>query len=222
MDAYGIRKKRALIFDWDGTLFDSMEAKTVSFGEILSDALSSFNPAATPEAMQAFYLAQSGRPRRTIFSKAAQAYGVTLDKASYERMSARLTENNQRHLAGAALFADARAFLNRLCLSDQRIFISSSVPQNELISLVASACPKHIRERLSGVFGSEPGFSKGPQHIDCILEEIGCSTSDALVFGDDIADRELSAAAGLRCILVRRSPIAVEAPPSISSFDEMY
>lgn len=222
MDTYSILKKRALVFDWDGTLFDSMEAKVKSFGEILSDTLSPLNPDATPEAMQAVYRANSGRPRRAIFSTAAKTSGVALDEAVCKRMSERLTDKNRRRLADAALFPDARAFLERLCVGDQRIFISSSVPQDELLGLVASACPEHIKVRLSGVFGSEPGFSKGPQHIDRILDEVGCSRSEALVFGDDIADGELAAAAGVDCILLRRSPIAADELPSISSFDELF
>lgn len=189
------RAKRVFIFDWDGTLFDSMSAKTESFSTVISNHL----PCGKDEAA-AHYRRLSGHPRREIFAAVAKACGTTLAPETIEAMSGELTALNLEALKQAPLFDDALSLLHALQQMNKSIFISSSVPQDELQTLVAAKLPVIPK----AVFGSSPGFSKGKEHIARIRAQSNADALECIVIGDDRADAELSQAAGVDAVIVDR------------------
>lgn len=218
------KNRQVLVFDWDGTLFDSMALKTQSFAEVLSEGLAERCGPVAPDRdrVAALYRALSGRPRAEIFDGVAATAGVTLSAADKAELSDRLFARNRALLPSSPLFPDAERLLERLQGTAHRLFMSSSVPQAELEHFFAAKLPEPWRRRFDGVFGSAPGFGKGPGHLDAIRRQTGVAPTGILVFGDDEADHTLSAQAGVECVLVNREGRPGSGHPyTIPSFDSV-
>ncbi|HYG89076.1 MAG TPA: HAD family hydrolase [Azospirillum sp.] len=216
--------RQVLVFDWDGTLFDSMALKTQSFAEVLSEDLAKRCGPAAPsrERVAALYRALSGRPRAEIFDGVAATAGVTLGAADKAALSDRLFVRNRVLLPSSSLFPDAERLLERLQGTAYRLFMSSSVPQAELEHFFTAKLPEAWRQRFDGVFGSAPGFGKGPGHIEAIRRQTGVALANILVFGDDEADHALSTQAGVDCVLIDREGRPGSGHPyTIPSFDSV-
>lgn len=214
--------KEVFVFDWDGTLFDSMEAKTSSFGGVISQCLGQRTGGLTRELAEALYRQYSGRPRKEIFGIIAAKYGLHLTDADMEDMSQQVTNSNKITLAEALLFDDGLRLLPVLMELGHTLYVSSSVPQKELEMFFNAKMPLQIRNYFRGVFGSSHGFAKGIGHFERITKDTGCHVGQCLMFGDDLADMALSQMAGVDGILVDRAGRhAGEFPHSISSFHEV-
>jgi phosphoglycolate phosphatase len=199
-----IYHKQVYIFDWDGTLFDSMAIKTDNFCEVLSMQLQSRSNA-TIDDIRKLFKALSGIPRYEIFHRIAGHFGVSLTQDAIDIMSGKLTTLNTTRLAQANLFPDALPFLQTIADAHRTLYISSSVPEEELHRIVADTLPPALLSRFSGLFGSAANFTKGKGHIGRILAETGLTAEDCIVFGDDKADVELSRQAGVDCVRLERS-----------------
>lgn len=196
---------RVLIFDWDGTLFDSMPTKYRTFSEEVTRYLNAKMGIVISEAeVLNIYQCLSGRPRREIFQEVAKSVGATLNSDQMDELSAQLTARNEIALKEVCLFQDAIALLEALTQTDYRLYISSSVPTEELQLLVDNAVSPRYRKHFQTVLGSKPSFGKGPDHINWICEQEGCGKGHCHMFGDDEADMALSLAAGIDSTLVNR------------------
>lgn len=199
-----IARKSVFVFDWDGTLFDSMAAKVGTFGRVVAAALSRHGRAVPVADVEALYVRHSGLPRAEIFAIAATDAGIAFSDTTIQAMSEDLYALNHDVLARAPLFDDGVRLLDAVLARGLSAFISSSVPQAELDHFVGLKLPPAIRRRLGGVFGSRSGFGKGPGHLSAVLKACACKPEDILVIGDDTADDRLSAAAGIDCIVIDR------------------
>jgi phosphoglycolate phosphatase-like HAD superfamily hydrolase len=217
-----IPPKEVFVFDWDGTLFDSMATKTKNFATVVVESIGP-RSGLTLEQAGELYRKHSGKPRIDIFSLIAAERYLVLRYDEMEAMSARLSSLNKVGLADASVFADGLQFLESLINSGYRPYISSSVPSAELLYLVALKLPPGVYEKLGGVFGSSPGFSKGSGHLKKIMTDTGCEANACLMVGDDLADMELSREAGIDCLLVdREGRHAGLVPNTISTLYEVY
>jgi phosphoglycolate phosphatase-like HAD superfamily hydrolase len=199
-----LQRKSVFVFDWDGTLFDSMEGKTHSFSLVVSNYLKKKNKHIEPYSVATLYRFHSGKPRSEIFREIAKVAGLQLDQTDIDEMSKLLFEYNRTVLAKAVLFSDALRFLDSLVSRDVKLFISSSVPQTELDYFVSAVLPDSLLSQFSGVLGSSNGCSKGSDHIDIIRTQTCALRENIIVIGDDEADYVLSKAAGVTCVLVDR------------------
>jgi phosphoglycolate phosphatase-like HAD superfamily hydrolase len=216
-----LAKKHVFVFDWDGTLFDSMRAKTGSFAAVMSDWLTAKGAPLPKEDVARRYRLYSGEPRRTIFRKIALDAGTQATDADCEAMSAALFARNRAALEDAQLFDDALPCLDALLSGDKTVCLSSSVPQAELSHFVERKLPDQIRARLAAVLGSQPALAKGPGHLGAIRAATAATAAEMLVIGDDVADRELSGEAGIESVLVDRDGHLPPHTPHISSLDEI-
>ncbi len=167
------------------------------------------------------YRRHSGEPRRVIFQKIAHGAGLGVRDADFDAMSEALFERNRAALDGAALFADALPCLEALLARNKSLCLSSSVPQAELSYFVERKVPAGIRKHFVEVLGSQPELAKGRGHLTRIGRATGAAPDGMLVVGDDVADRELSAAAGIDSILVDRDGHLPAGMPHISSLNEL-
>jgi phosphoglycolate phosphatase-like HAD superfamily hydrolase len=214
--------RKVFVLDWDGTLFDSMAVKLRSFSQVASEYLAQGGAELSVEAAAELYRTHSGRPRREIFAIVARSCGVELSETDLGIMSDRLTSLNYKLLADAAMFDDGLALLACLAAHGKVACISSSVPQNELDHFVALKVPPDLRYGFRSVFGSRPGFGKGPAHLKRLMEDTRVSAERVLVIGDDEADHELSAKAGVDCIVVNRDNRSMPARiPTIQALTEL-
>lgn len=218
-----IRSKSVFVFDWDGTLFDSMEGKTSSFSSVVSTCFAEYGKSLQPDLVAAIYRDHSGKPRSEIFIEAAKVAGLQLEQANLDEMSERLFVYNRTILGKANLFPDARRLLDTLADLSVEIFISSSVPQAELDHFVSLILPDSLRSRFSGVLGSSNGCSKGREHLAVIEAHAPTPRKDIVVIGDDEADYTLSKTAGVDCVLVdREDRFDGRFPNIVKNLDELY
>ena len=218
-----INTKKVIVFDWDGTLFDSMAGKVKSFSAVVSMYFSEMGKPISSDFSADIYLRNSGKPRAEIFLEVAKEANFHLEQYGIDEMSSRLFLLNRTVLAEESLFPDALRLLNTLANSDLVLYISSSVPQAELDYFVSNALPKNLRLRFSGVFGSGKSLTKGPEHIARISMDSGNSLDKILVIGDDEADFTLSKQAGVDCILVDRDGRFFDSFPQnfVNNLDEL-
>jgi phosphoglycolate phosphatase-like HAD superfamily hydrolase len=213
--------KSIFVFDWDGTLFDSMSAKTRAFGLVLSNFLTARGRPTSAQDVAAHYRALSGRPRQEIFDLVAANAGLPITELEKDGLSKAIFERNLTGLAEASLFDDTLPCLERLFQAGYRVFISSSVPQSELDYFVDAKLPVKIRRQFAGVLGSSLRFGKGPEHIFHISNGDRDAKDAMLVIGDDFADYALSREAGVQCVLIDRQNKLKAELPTIASLQQI-
>ena len=197
--------KEVFVFDWDGTILDSMKIKAVNFGQAFCSVLRHRKEQDLSDRVVRHYLRLSGYPRKRIFLQIMAIMGKEADQDSFERFNDVFEKLNKTSLIHARIFPDALALLEELIKRGCRIFISSSVPPQELADLVDATLPAQVKASITAILGSMGEHTKGQGHLRTIMQQTGATPDKLLVFGDDPADLELSSEAGVDCILVDRS-----------------
>ncbi len=199
-----LHQKNVYVFDWDGTVLDSMSMKARNFVQAFKSVFPESVQSGSADEVAEHYLRLSGHPRKYIFFRILDLLGLGNDEARFQSFNENFEALNKQNLIYAKLFPDATDLLISLAQWGHKIFISSSVPPKELADLVDKILPVSIRPHVSSVLGSSDGFSKGSEHLEWILSETNTTREQILVIGDDIADAELSSGAGIDCVLVDR------------------
>ena len=203
----GLRSKEAalvvercewvVLFDWDGTLVDSLDIKVHNAGRLFARRLG-----LDSQSVEASYRRHSGVPRHKLFEAICRENGLaSLSPARFNRLSERFSEMNlaalsDPHTPGLApeqTPATLRALQARGC----RMYVSSSSVEKEL-ELLAHGLG--LRDYFDGILGSRPGFGKGPQHVAYVLEETSAKHEQIVMVGDDVTDVRLGQEAGVLTI----------------------
>jgi len=198
--------KSVYVFDWDGTILESMQIKFYNFSTVLYELHkdSTDNIDYTVGNILHLYQKFSGIPRIEIYKKILDIYSIEYKKKEYDSFSRELSLNNKEALLKANVYEDAVLFLQKVLDKNKTIYISSSVPQEELSFLVKNRLSKILQENISGVFGSRDGFSKGKEHFDEIINIENVAKEEIMFFGDDLMDFNLAQEAGVDFLLVNR------------------
>lgn len=218
-----LNKKKVLMFDWDGTLFDSAAIKERTFGEVVYSYLSSRNHNIVPKHAAEIYRKHSGEKLADIFQKVSKHYNlVLLSEQDLNTMTSMITKKNETALLEAQMFPDAGMLLTALKETPYKIYISASVPKEELYPLAKRNISPLVLPRVSDIFGNDPGFTKGKDHVANILRQEQCSADTCLMFSDDESDMALSKDAGVDSVLIDRAGIhSGTSWKRISSFKEV-
>jgi phosphoglycolate phosphatase-like HAD superfamily hydrolase len=196
--------KRVFVFDWDGTILDSMPMKSKNFVQAFKTVFPENIKPVSADSVAEHYLRLSGHPRKYIFYELLKSFHLEPDQILFDRFNSEFETLNKHNLINTKLFPDAVDLLITLNEARRQIFVSSSVPPKELNDLADKILPASIRRYISFLLGTLDGFAKGADHLQWIISETGSTRDQILVVGDDIADYELSSAAGVDCILVDR------------------
>jgi phosphoglycolate phosphatase-like HAD superfamily hydrolase len=199
--------KEVFVFDWDGTILDSMEKKARNFAQAFCSVAPVQQGEGFAHRVAGHYLRLSGHSRKHIFLRIVDILGMEAEPNSFVRFNEFFEKLNKGSLIHARIFPDALELLEELSRRGHKIYISSSVPPQELSELVELTLPAPARKGISSIFGSKDGFAKGNGHIQAIVQETHVPRDRLLVFGDDVADYELSTEAGVDFILVNRTGI---------------
>jgi phosphoglycolate phosphatase-like HAD superfamily hydrolase len=202
-----LKRKEVFVFDWDGTILDSMGVKSGSFAEAFCSVIFVESESGVLQKVAENYLRLSGHPRKLIFSRILSILGLDEGPDAFERFNSSFEKLNRSSLIHAQIFPDALELLGELIKRGDKIFISSSVPPQELFDLVQATLPAQIKAGIAAIFGSVDGFTKGVDHIQAIVKDTNVALDRVLVLGDDLADHELGTEAGVDCVLVNRAGI---------------
>jgi len=199
-----VQHKVVFVFDWDGTILNSMPSKSDNFVKAFIEVIPDCIGLMSVKDLKSQFLRLSGHPRAYIFSQLMHTIGLDSRVELFARFNLKFEELNMNCLRSAPLFPDALSLLDELTLRKVPIYISSSVPPRELQQVVNETMPFIYRKHISAVLGSHESFSKGFGHINYICKESKVMPEEILVVGDDIADYKLSCDAGVDCIVVDR------------------
>jgi len=173
-----------VIFDFDGTIVDSMEA----FADIAAEVMPKHYPV-DGETARKLYLETSGIP---FFQQLEQIFPKDRSNrpASEEFERVKL----ESYLEKPA-FRDAPDTIKHL----RSLGVKTVVSSNNFQELV-----DRLTERLGidfdMVLGYKPGFAKGEDHFSHIEEKLGISRNDMTFVGDSIKDGERANGSGVSFI----------------------
>ncbi len=188
-------EKRALVFDWDGTLLDSSHYKRAGFIQLFQEL------GADAEKAGELHEKYSGIPRKELFSRIyEELFSKPLSDVHFQKLSQLYSELNLKAGETAHLFPEVRTTLESL-RGKYQLFVSSSSTPEELGNMVRS---QNLHALFTEVLGSRPGFSKGPEHFSYLCTKYGYTKSQYLFVGNDVQDRRLAEKAGVDWVLVER------------------
>jgi len=201
-----LKNKEIFIFDWDGTIFDSMDIKVENFVETLTKLIGSgVNDRMFRSRIRFLYEKYSGLPRKTLFENILREININSSMKKYSNFNRDFSRLNKTNLLKAEVFKDAGSFLNLLVKNKKNIFISSSMPQEELIFFTSKKLNKDLRQNIKGILGTENNFTKGKSHFKSIENDTGYKSEKFLFIGDDLYDYKLSRDAEVDFILINRT-----------------
>jgi phosphoglycolate phosphatase-like HAD superfamily hydrolase len=172
----------ALLIDWDGTLIDSLPLKIANAASLFSERFGAVDTQVT-----ASYAQHSGVPRRILFDRIAiDCIGRRLTEEEFEEVSNRFTERNNQVISKEGRLRPG-SFDTLTSLKDLGVltFISTSAAQEEITAL-----SRHfgLDTVCTGILGSRPFFSKGPEHTKYVRERHHLKAEQIAGIGDDVAD----------------------------------
>lgn len=182
---------RVIVFDWDGTLIESLPLKIDNAAALFAEHLG-----AHPEEVCAAYRTYSGVGRRQLFDEIARdCIHRLLSDEEFALLSAAFTERNQRIIRERGdLRPGTREALHALREAGLRLCVSTSAAQDEMEPLVGHF---GVAPYFDLLLGSRPGFAKGPDHVEYVSSRLGVPRSAMAGVGDDERDVELFVAAGI-------------------------
>ncbi len=189
---------RAVLFDWDGTLVNSLDVKIRNAGILFHQRLD-----LAPEGVEEAYRVHSGIPRRQLFDAILADLGQpALNDENFALLSQAFSDANRntlrdRSLQGlipAATLLILESLLQIGCL----LFVSSSAMTDEIKDIAGNLRLADYFMRSGGdIFGSRPDFNKGSQHVEYICSHYRLNVEELVFVGDDPADIHLGQAAGV-------------------------
>jgi phosphoglycolate phosphatase len=188
---------RAVLFDLDGTLIDSVPDITLSVNELLaSDQL--------PALEEAQVRRMVGHGIRALVRKAYHAQGVALDIPSLDSRTEAMMEIYPRHLTGrTTLMPGVREMAGFFVAGGARLALVTNKPQ-----AAAQTILNHfgLGDRFSVVIGdADHQLARKPQPdmLLAALSRLGVAAADAIMVGDSSIDIAAARAAHMRSVVVR-------------------
>jgi len=193
-----MNKKWIVLFDWDGTLIDSLDLKIRNAGVLFEQALG------IPRSkVEAVYRQHSGLPRRQVFRAICRENGLhDLQEEQFEDLSRRFSEANlvvftDRSRTGLVL-PDTRRTLEALTNSGYPLYVSSSAETEEIRAI---AQVHGLAGYFLEIMGSRPGFNKGREHVEYILRKQAANKNEIVFVGDEPFDVAIGREAGVLTIV---------------------
>ncbi len=168
-------KTRAYLFDFDGTLVDTM----MGFADIAARVINRFHPEISFNTARAKYLETSGNP---FF----QQLEIILPGDPTNREKAKIFEETKIEGFFLSKFTDeVRDTINRLREDGCIVGIASNNFQELIDKFV-----ENEKLEFDIVLGFRDGFEKGKAHFDYVREKFNLSKEDMTFVGDSLKDAE--------------------------------
>lgn len=173
-----------VVFDWDGTLIDSLPVKIQNAGALFAQTFG-----ISGEKVMDAYRRHSGVPRRALFDAICQDVGLPLlDETQYAEMSESFTAMNLKAISRLEPPQDTVITLQWLVAQDIPAFVSTAAAPDEVQFLAKSlGLSPYFKE----ILGSRKGFTKGGEHIHYICQRYGYQRTMVIFVGDEPNDVRL-------------------------------
>ena len=185
---------RAIIFDFDGVILDSVDIKTRAFARLFEE----HGPEVQRQVVE-HHLAHGGVSR---FRKFSYIYENILRRAlppgESERLGERFSELVFDEVVKAAWIPGALEFLKEHC-TRYRLFIASGTPQEELARIVRL---RDLEGYFAGIFGT-PATKE--EITRAIFAREGLQNSETLLVGDALTDFRAAKTCGVRFVGIASS-----------------
>ncbi len=175
---------KAILFDLDGTLADTLYA----LGETANDVL---KEAGLPTHPMEAYRQFVGNGAKVLMERAAGRS----DEALLERF---VTEYDRRCLEDTPPYDGVLETLDMLKAKGIRLAVVTNKPHEQAVKLV-----NHLfGDRFDAVFGNQPHYARKPDPESSFLamKALGVTTKECVFVGDSDVDVKTAHAAGLPCI----------------------
>ena len=174
-------KKKVVVFDFDGTIVDSMD----SFADIAAEVMPS-QYGIDKETARRMYLETSGIP---FFEQLEQLFP---NHRSNEAVAKNFEDKKKLDYITKKPFEDAKAAIDSLNNLGLKTVVSSNNFQ-DLVDLLAGS----LDIDFDMVLGFKPGFAKGNEHFKHIKNAFGVKRDEMLFVGDSIKDGERAEGFGI-------------------------
>ena len=181
--------RSAVVFDYDGTLIDTMKIKAASYLEAFETVFNSSTAAG--EKILASHKRTSGAHSFIQLSDTLETLGLTATDEQKENWSDLYSSLNSRALKGVALFPSVKQTLTNLRERGFQLFAVSGIPEEEFLGELSSKKLTSFFVEAKG--GDKPGFLNS-------LKERGFRI--VLFAGDTAYDEKAAADAGVPFCLV--------------------
>ncbi len=173
--------KKVLVFDFDGTIVNSMEA----FADVAAEVMPKYFPIDSETARRR-YLETSGLP---FFQQLEVIFpGNPANKKAADEFEKKKLENYFEK----PLYEDAAETLETLRKKGIKVCVSSNNFQELVDRFVGQT-----GIAFDMVLGFRPNFAKGADHFAHIMRELDCDHDDVTFVGDSIKDGERAADFGI-------------------------
>jgi phosphoglycolate phosphatase-like HAD superfamily hydrolase len=203
-------KKRCIVFDWDGTLLDSKAVKRQSFCDAVASILVKHDISVNHQRLAREFDIETGRPRSIVVTHMLKSHSLDLTEAGIQLVCNDIRRRIELSFGSLKLFSDVEYSLSQLLQIGFLVSISSSVPHEELNSIVPRFLPSGMLGNIFPILGTKASSSKGTQHIKEICHFHSVQLDDITFVGDDEADLALALEAGVRFVKIERNCMSLE------------
>ncbi len=178
-------RTKAYLFDFDGTLVDTMKG----FADIAGDVISTYHGEITFDEARRKYFETSGNP---FFQ---QLEAMFPNDPQNSEMAKIFEERKIEGFFNSSFTPDVRHTINQLRKKGHIAGVASNNFQELIDKFVA-------REELEFdiVLGFRKGFEKGPAHFDHVCEKFSLSKADLTFVGDSLKDAEKARSYGINFV----------------------
>lgn len=181
-----------VVWDWNGTLFDDIDAVAAATSEVLVEA--GLAPITAAEHRRLF--------TRPVWVFYERLLGRPLADGEFERLDRRFSEAYERHAIDCGLAPDAWQVLRGFQRRGRSQSLLSMARHEALVPLVTKLGIQPEFVRLDGLRGPPGGHKAG--HLVTHLGTLGLAGPQVLVVGDSVDDAHAAAHVGADCVLYTR------------------
>lgn len=181
------KKIKAYLFDFDGTLVDTMSG----FADIAGNVIHQYHPHISFEQARRKYLETSGVP---FFQQLEILFPAHPKNCEIARI---FEETKKEGFFRQRFSEDVRYAINELRARGYIVGVCSNNFQELIDQFVA-------REKLTFdvVLGYREGFEKGKAHFDYVMQKFNLTIDELIFVGDSLKDAEKAKSNGIRFIAI--------------------
>lgn len=189
-----MEKIKAIVFDWDGTVVNTMQHKKYNASVIFAE-----HYGVAAEKIILSYEKYSGVSRKELFDLIAREnIGRALSHIEFNKLTSEFTLRNIDSYKRNKVFDERnRRVLLWLKAQGYLLFVSSSAVSREIEKLAELL---DIKGYFQEILGSSDNFRKGKDHVDFIKKTYNLKVSEIAFVGDEKADMRLAGRLGLMCV----------------------